>query len=98
MASVERGLMGNHLFTIAMEFPCHTSFELCSSVASTELYWSERILCLVLLNDCYFKKCPKNVESNLKRLIYFSIIEIQEIKIRPKKKKASMIVREAQEK
>lgn len=81
MASAERGLMGNYLFIIAMECPCHTSFEH-FTVASTELYWAEGISCLALLNDCYFLKCPKNVEPDLE--LYLSVIEIQEIKIRQK--------------
>lgn len=75
---------------IAMGSLCSSSFE-CWPVASSEMYWVERILRLGLSTN-YFLKCPKNVESNLE--LYLGIIE----KFFLKRHKTSMIVREAQEK
>lgn len=69
--------MGNHLFSVAMEFLCHASLERWTAAAS-EVDWVERILGQVLLNDDFLFKCPKNVESNLE--LYLSVIQIQEKK------------------
>lgn len=83
--------MGNHVSMRAMEFLCSTSFER-RTVASSEMYWLGRILCLVLLND-YFLKCPKNVELDLEQ--YLSVTEIFFFL---KRQKTSMVVRKPKRK